>query len=71
MANTSYFMFRGAGLVAALFASSSAMAAMQGTLGSASPGSAVITVTKSVQAQISDIHDMTGPTGASAIPIFP
>lgn len=36
-----------------------AMAATQGSLGTTSQGSATISVTKSVQAQISDISDMT------------
>jgi hypothetical protein len=37
----------------------SAYAATQGTLGATSTGSANISITKSVQAQISDISDMT------------
>lgn len=40
---------------------SAASAASQGTLGATSTGSASISVTKAVQAQISDISDMTWP----------
>ena len=46
--------FAGAMLLPAL-----AQAATQGTLGTTSQGSATISVTKAVQAEISDIHDMT------------
>lgn len=50
--------FRRAALLSAA-ASFPAHAATQGTLGATSTGSANISVTKSVQAQISDIQDMT------------
>lgn len=43
----------------AMLAPLAAQAATQGTLGATSTGSANISVTKSVQAQISDISDMT------------
>ena len=46
-------------LIGSVFALSSANAATQGTLGLTSTGSANISVTKSVQAQISDLTDMT------------
>ncbi len=41
------------------FIATQALAATQGTLGATSTGSANISVTKSVQAQISDLSDMT------------
>jgi len=46
-------------LMAATSLSSSAYAATQGTTGSTSSGSSNITITKPVQAQISDLTDMT------------
>jgi hypothetical protein len=46
-------------LLALFFLPTSAYAATQGTLGLTSSGGATISVTKSVQAQISDIQDMT------------
>ena len=48
-----------AGLLASLAFMVNANAATQGSLGSTSTGTANISVTKSVQAQISDISDMT------------
>ncbi len=50
-----------------------AMAATQGTLGSTSTGTSVISITKSVQAQISDISDMTlsnWSVGDGAVTLF-
>ncbi len=49
-------------LIPLLAFSSNGQAATQGTLGATSQGTATITVTKAVQAQISDISDMTLPS---------
>ncbi len=46
-------------IVCATLAASSAHAATQGTLGTTSTGTANISVTKTVQAQITDLSDMT------------
>jgi hypothetical protein len=60
MCNNNYTRFASAVLVAVMLPAT-AMAATQGTLGATSQGSATISVTKSVQAQISDISDLTWP----------
>ena len=55
-------MFRNAkiiGLLVLLWLPAHAQAAVQGALGATSVGSATISVTKAIQAQISDISDMT------------
>jgi hypothetical protein len=62
-----------AALLASILLSTTAEAATQGSLGNTSTGSANISVTKSVQAQITDLSDMTlanWTVGSGAVTLY-